>query len=241
MVTTILAGRGVKCQNFIAKVKCICYTGGMHIIQKQLLDLIATHKDFGSYSLRKIAGMIGAEGKPQTAKYHLQQLEKDGLIQMNLEEGVIRLVKKGYGKASTSPIYSLPVVGAANCGPATIFAEQNIEQYLKVSSALLPRNKKGLYALIADGPSMNKAEVEPGKTIESGDFVLVDSEQKTYRNGDIVVAVIDGMATIKRYRYDKAHERIVLEADSTEKYLPVFIGESDDFLVTGKVVGIIKG
>lgn len=211
----------------------------MHIIQKQLLDLIATHEDFGSYSLRKIAEMVGAEGKPQTAKYHLQKLAEDGLIQMNLEAGVIKLVKRGYAKASTSPIYSLPVVGSANCGPATIFAEQNIDQYLKVSSSLLPRNKSNLYALIADGDSMNKAEID-GKTIESGDFVLVDSEYKTYKQGDIVVAVIDGLATIKRYREDKANKTIILEADSTEKYLPIFIHEGDDFQISGKVVGIIK-
>ena len=132
----------------------------MHIIQKQLLDLIATHEDFGKYSLRKIAEMIGAKGKPQTAKYHLLQLEKDGLIQMNLETGIIKLVKRGYSKASTSPIYSLPVVGSANCGPATIFAEQNVDQYLKISSSMLPRNKSNLYALIANGDSMNKAEIE---------------------------------------------------------------------------------
>lgn len=212
----------------------------MHIIQKQLLDLIATHEDFGSSSLRKIAEMIGATGKPQTAKYHLQQLEKDGLIQMNLEAGIIKLVKRGYAKASASPIYSLPVVGSANCGPATIFAEQNIDQYLKISSSLLPRNKSNLYALIADGDSMNKAEVEKGKTIESGDFVLVDSEYANYKKGDIVVAVIDGLATIKRYREDKENKMIILEADSTEKYLPIFIHEGDDFQISGKVVGIIK-
>ncbi len=211
----------------------------MHIIQKQLLDLIATHEDFGSYSLRKIAEMIGATGKPQTAKYHLQQLEKDGLIQMNLEAGVIKLVKRGYAKASVSPIYSLPVVGSANCGPATIFAEQNIDQYLKISSSLLPRNKSNLYALIADGDSMNKAEID-GKTIESGDFVLVDSEYKNYKNGDIVVAVIDGLATIKRFKEDKKNNMIILEADSTHKYLPIFIHEGDDFQVSGRVVGIIK-
>lgn len=212
----------------------------MHIIQKQLLDLIATHEDFGSYSLRKMAEMVGAKGKPQTAKYHLQQLEKDGLIQLNLEAGIIKLVKRGYAKASTSPIYSLPIVGSANCGPATIFAEQNVDQYLKISSSMLPRNKSNLYALIADGDSMNKAEIEKGKTIESGDFVLVDSEYKNYKTGDIVVAVIDNMATIKRFREDKPNNRIILEADSTEKYLPIFIHEGDNFLLSGKVVGIIK-
>ena len=213
----------------------------MNIIQKQLLDLIATHEDFGSYSLRKMAEMVGAKGKPQTAKYHLQQLEKDGLIQLNLEAGIIKLVKRGFAKASTSPIYSLPVAGSANCGPATIFAEQNVDQYLKISSSMLPRNKSNLYALIADGDSMNKAKVgEEEKTIESGDFVLVDSEYKNYKTDDIVVAVIDNMATIKRFREDKPNNRIILEADSTEKYLPIFIHEGDNFLLSGKVIGIIK-
>ena len=211
----------------------------MHIVQKQLLDLIATHPDFGTYSLRKMAEMVGAKGKPQIAKYHLQQLAKDGLIQMNLDERVVKLVRRGYSKASKSPIYSLPVVGAANCGPATIFAEENIDQYLKVSSSLLPRNKSSLYALVAEGDSMNKAEIN-GKTIENGDYVLVDSEVNNFRKGDIVVAVIDGLATIKRYREDRINRMIVLEADSTEKYLPIFIHEGDDFLFSGKVVGVIK-
>lgn len=212
----------------------------MHNKQKQLLALIYTDPDIGSYSLRTIADKIGVPDKPQIVKYHLQQLEKAGLIQLNLEQGVIRPVKRGFVKSTVNTMFSLPVVGSANCGPATIFAEQNVQQYLKVSSSMLPYNKKELYALIADGNSMNKAEVEEGKTIESGDFVLVDSGYKSYKNGDIVVAVIDNLATIKRYRFDKENERIVLEADSTEKYLPVFIHAEDDFQLSGKVVGIIK-
>ena len=167
----------------------------MHIIQKQLLDLIRSHENIGSLS---------------------------------------------FDVTSKSPIYSLPVLGAANCGPATIFADQRVEKYLKISSNLLPRNKSKLYVLIADGPSMNKAEMELGKTIESGDFVLVDGEYNNYKNGDIVIAIIDGMANIKRYRNDKLHQRIVLESESTEKYLPIFIHEGDNFLLNGKVVGIIK-
>lgn len=212
----------------------------MHNKQKQLLALIDTDPNVGSYSLRTIADKIGVPNKPQIVKYHLQKLEEAGLIAMNLEQGVIKPVKKGFVKSTINTVFSLPVVGSANCGPATIFAEQNIQQYLKVSSSMLPYNKKELYALIADGSSMNKAEVEAGKTIESGDFVLVDSGYKSYKNGDIVVAVIDGLATIKRYRLDKENDRIVLEADSTEKYLPIFIHAEDDFQLSGKVVGIIK-
>ena len=212
----------------------------MHNKQKQLLALIDTDPNIGSYSLRTIADKIGVPDKPQIVKYHLQQLEKAGMIQMNLEQGVIKPVKRGLVKSTVNTVFSLPVVGSANCGPATIFAEQNIQQYLKVSSSMLPYNKKDLYSVIADGNSMNLAKVDGKNTIESGDFVLVDSGYKNYKNGDIVVAVIDGMATIKRYKDDKANQRIVLEADSTDKYLPIFIHEGDDFQLSGKVVGIIK-
>lgn len=212
----------------------------MHRLQKLLLDMIKTGEITGSYSLRKIAELIGAKGMPQVAKYHLQQLEKQGFIQVNLEENILKLVKKGFNVATKSPLYTLPVYGSANCGPATIFAEQNIEGYLKVSSGLLPRSKKGLFVLKASGVSMNRAQIE-GKTIEDGDFVLVDSNYKNFKTGDVVVAAIDDMATIKRYRYDKVHERIMLEADSNQKYLPIILHEEDNFLLNGKVIDIIKG
>lgn len=211
----------------------------MHLIQKQLIDLIATNPNFGKLSLRSIAKEIGAEGKPQTAKYHLQELEKAGFIQMNLKEGIIKLVKKGTNISSKSPIFSIPVVGSANCGLPTIFAEQNIENFLKVSSSMLPKKKSGLFALIADGDSMNMCNIN-GKNIESGDFVLVDSEDKVYKDKDIVVAVVDGLATIKELHRDLKNNRIVLKAISTKKYLPIYLGEDDDFIINGKVVGIIK-
>ncbi len=212
----------------------------MNDYQQKIYQLSQT-TDLGKLSLRQISKLIGAENKPQIVKHHLLQLEKAGLIQLNLEEGVIKPIKKGFNPGSTkSPFYSLPIVGAANCGPATLFADERIEGYLKASSKMLPRRKQDLYVLIADGPSMNRAEVRQGVTIESGDFVVVDSKYSSPKNGDIVVAVIDGMATIKRYKEDKKNNQIVLEAESTENFLPIFIHEGDDFVVSGKVVEVIK-
>ncbi len=211
----------------------------MHNTQALLLTLVKS-KNLGKHSLRQIAKFINAEGKPQTVKYHLRQLEKSGLIQLNLDKGVIKAVKKGILDRAKSFFYSLPIVGAANCGPATVFADERVEGYLKVSAKLLPRKKEKLYVLVADGDSMNKAEVRPGVTIEDGDFVVVDSSQKYPKDGDIVVAVVDRMAAIKHYRRDVKNGRIVLEADSTEKYLPIFVSEGDDFTISGKVVEVIK-
>lgn len=211
----------------------------MNIIQQQLLSLIASNPDLGSLSLRKIAERIGAKGKPQIAKYHLQQLEKAGLIQMNLEQGILKIVKKGYNHVSKSPLFSVPIVGAANCGPAAIYAEQKVERYLKISSSLLPRNKNRLFAIVVDGDSMNQANIND-KNIESGDYVLVDSESKNYRNGDIVLAVIDGLATIKQYNRDIKNNRIILRALSDHEYMPIYVSESDEFIINGKVVDVIK-
>ncbi len=213
----------------------------MHIIQTALLNL-SKHQDLGAMSLRQIAKLVGVENKPQIVKHHLLQLEKAGLLQVNLDKSVIKPISRGFinFKSVKSLFYSLPVVGAANCGPATIFADERIEGYLKVSAKMLPRKKQYLYVLVADGPSMNRADVSEGVTIEDGDFVVVDSSYNNPKDGDIVVAVIDGMGTIKRYKEDKQHDRIVLESESTENFMPIFIHKGDDFLISGKVVDVIK-
>ncbi len=212
----------------------------MNKIQIELLNL-SKHQDLGSMSLRQIAKIIGVENKPQIVKHHLLQLEKAGLLQINLKKGFIRPVSRGFGQDSgKNQVYSLPIVGAANCGPATIFADERIEGYLKVSSKLLPRKKHDLFVLIAEGPSMNKAEIREGVVIEDGDFVVVDKSYKNPKNGDIIVAVIDGMGTIKKYREDKKEKLIILESESTENYLPIFIHEGDDFMISGKVIDVIK-
>lgn len=212
----------------------------MHQLQKQLLNL-AQHQDLGPLSLRQIAKLIGADGKPQIVKHHLQQLDKIGLLQVNFDEGIIRPIKRGFNASPAKRLFfSLPIVGMANCGPQTVFAEERVEGYLKVSAKMLPHRKQDLYVLVADGPSMNKAEVRAGIIIEDGDYVVVDNAYKTPKTGDIVVAVIDGLATIKRFRRDRANNRIVLEADSTEEYHPIFVSEDDEFEISGKAVDVIK-
>ena len=211
----------------------------MHDTQARLLTM-ARSQNLGKLSLRQIAGLIDADGRPQVVKYHLRKLEEAGLIQLNLEKGVIKPVVKGIQNKVRGLFYSLPIVGAANCGPATVFADERVEGYLKVSTRMLPRRKDDLYVLVADGPSMNRAVVHGDDTIEDGDYVVVDSAARSPKNGDIVVAVIDGMATIKRYREEPKRSRIVLKAESTENYCPIYIHESDDFSISGKVVDVIK-
>ena len=86
---------------------------------------------------------------------------------------------------------------------------------------------------------MNRAIID-GKNIEDGDFIIVDSHDKSARTGDVVLAIIDGKATIKRFIEDKLNNQIVLKADSAFDYEPIYLHPDDDFSINGKIINVIK-
>src|SRR3989344_884958 len=208
-----------------------------HQIQEKLLR-IATTKDLGKLSLRKIGELIGEKESPQKIKHHLLQLEKNGLLNINRSDRII--VKTGPGLIHNSRLISVPILGSANCGPATIYAEQNIEGYLRVSGKILSR-KKDVFAIQASGYSMNKANVN-GECIEDGDYVVVDPKYNLIKNGDYVLSIIDGVANIKRFFKDTSNKRIILLSESSAGYPPIFIhfDDLDRYLVNGKIIQVIK-
>ena len=185
------------------------------------------------------------KASPQKIKHHLTQLQKKGFLSIDRYKGLMERSASTPGWAEgllqkAARLFSIPIIGTANAGPATIFAEQNFQGFLRISSRLVGRSKPtGLYAIRVDGSSMNRAAID-GKHIESGDLVIVDSENKTTRTGDIVLAIIGNKATIKRFVDDRAHGQIVLTADSSFDYEPIYLHPSDDFTISGKVVGVIK-
>ena len=206
----------------------------MHALQEKLLKII-DERNIGGFTLRQIGELVG-EKLPQKVKHHLSQLERKGFILINRKNKNISRISN---KAKAGDIFiSIPIINTANCGPATIYADQNIEGYLKISKRLAP-NKKSVFALRAEGNSLNKANIG-GKNVESGDFIIVDSENTSPRDGDYIVSIIDGMANIKKYRLDKNNSRIALLSESTQEYSPIFIHESDDFRISGKVVEVVK-
>lgn len=206
----------------------------MHAIQEKLLKLV-DEKNIGDFTLRQIGELIG-ESLPQKIKHHLSQLERKGFILIDKKNKKISRISN---KAKAGGLFiSVPIVGSANCGPAVIYADQNIEGYLKISKRLIP-NKKSIFAIKAEGNSMNKANIN-GKNIESGDYVIIDSENISPHDNDYIVSIIDGMANIKKYRLDRKNSRIALLSESTQEYDPIFIHENDDFKISGKVVDVIK-
>lgn len=147
---------------------------------------------------------------------------------------------KGLLDTKGARLFSIPVVGTANCGPATIFAEQNFQGFLRVSSKLVRRSKPtGLYAIKADGSSMNRAEIDE-KKIEDGDYIVIDTNDRNVTTGEVVLAIIDNKATVKRFIDDRVNGQIVLVADSSFDYEPIYLHPDDDFDISGKVVAVIK-
>jgi len=205
----------------------------MHKIQGQLLRLIE-EKNLNGLTLREIGNFIG-EKFPQKIKHHLDQLEKKGFIIINHRE-------KSYSRkklsSMTKGLLSVPIVGTANCGAATIFANENIEGYLKISKTIL--NKcKNIFAIRAQGLSMNQSNIG-GKNIEDGDYLIIDSDDTSPQDGDIILSVIDDMANIKKFVWDEENNQIVLVSQSTKDIPPIYIHEDDSFLINGKIIQVIK-
>lgn len=206
----------------------------MHLLQQKLLKLV-DKQNIGTLTLREIGELVG-DDSPQKIKHHLGQLEKKGFIKIDRENDKIE--KAGVFNTGSSQLLAVPILGTADCGPATFYAEDNHEGYLKLSKKFLGKNK-GVYAIRASGGSMNRAMVS-GKTIEDGDYVLVDSEYDEPQDNDVVVSVIEGVANIKKFRWDPDLGRVALVSVSTHHYPPIFLHEDDDFQVVGKVVQVIK-
>jgi len=208
----------------------------MNKIQSELLAL-SQRQDLSMLGLRETARLLNVKN-PETIKYHLRKLREAGLL--NVASSVINRIEKN--KLGSSDLITIPIRGSANCGPATHYATNDIEGYIKVSSSLLKtKNYADLYALRATGTSMDQAHID-GKPVVDGDYVIVDGSQREAINGRYVVAVIDNLANIKKVRLDKANEQLVLLSESSDEYLPIFIhpDDSHENLVSGLVVQVIR-
>ena len=205
----------------------------MHLTQQKILQSL-NEKPFIDLTLRDIGKSIG-EHSPQTVKHHLTQLNKNGFIVIDKKN---KIIKKILRTDSDGFFISLPILGSANCGPANICAEENINGFLKVSKSILNRNGD-LFVIKAEGNSMNKANIN-GNNIEDGDYVVIDKNSILPANGDYLLSIIDNMANIKKYHKDIDNNQIVLMSESTQEYPPIYISEDDNFIVNGKVVQIIK-
>jgi len=169
-------------------------------------------------------------GSTRTVLRYLQSLEKEGLIKRWAGSRGIRTLKS---TGETTETVSVPIVGEIAAGQLTV-AEENIEGW-----ARLPKERELLHGhfflLRVRGDSMNRA-VLAENFIESGDLVLV-KQQATANPGDIVVALFDGEATIKRFISGPGYTVLKPES-SNPAHHPIVVRPG--FSIQGVAIRVLK-
>ncbi len=160
---------------------------------------------------------------------HLDKSNVSRNLKVMKERGLINLdggIKTSKMQKRTTELNYVPVVGTIACG-TPILAEQNIERYIPISKELIGQGN--FFALHASGNSMIKAN------IEDGDFVIV--RQQNYANeGEIIVALIDDEATLKRYYLDRKKHKVRLHPENDDMEDMYF----DNINIQGVAVKVLK-
>ena len=155
---------------------------------------------------------------------HLAALERNGLIARH--RGKSRGISM---PARERPAVAIPLLGRVAAG-LPVLSPENREGDVLVDLTLFSlRSAHNLFALKVKGDSMVNAHIVDGDT-------LLVRAQASARDGDIVVALVDGEATVKRFFLGKSQVRLQPE-NSAMKPLLLDRGE---FLIMGKAVGILR-
>lgn len=172
-------------------------------------------------TLREIASEFNITSA--CVSHYLTEMKEKGLIQSN---GKSRSIKTSKMQSMLNEVSYLPVVGSIACG-TPLLAEENIEKYLPVSTDFLGAGK--FFILRANGNSMIKAG------IEDGDYVIV-KQQETAEIGQIIVALINDEATLKRYYIDNEKQQVRLHPENDNMKDMYF----KNIVIQGIAVKVIK-
>lgn len=198
--------------------------------QQQVYDYIEQYidaKGFGP-TVREICEAVGLSS-PSTVHVHLKSLEEKGyIVRDSLKSRSIALPHKeeseSIGSAAFENTLTLPLVGQVAAGEP-ILAEQNIEDTLTLPTELV--GDSASFLLTVHGESM----IEAG--INDGDWIVI-KQQQTARNGEIIVALIEDGATVKRFYNEGDRIRLQPENSSME---PIIV---TDCAIVGKVVAVLR-
>ena len=179
-----------------------------------------TEKNGKSPTVREIQAAVGL-GLGTVSRY-LSHMRENGM----LDYSGCRNITTHEAKKSRNETIKVPVLGAVSCGVPK-FAEENIEEYVRLPIALFGKGE--FFILRANGDSMIKAN------IDHGDLVVV--RKQNYANeGEIVVALMDEEATLKRYYPEPELRRVRLHPENSSME-DIYV---DDCLIQGVAVNVIK-
>ena len=175
-------------------------------------------------SVREIGEAVGLKST-STVHGHLTRMEKKGLLRRDaMKPRAIGLSSAFSPFDENASLREIPVVGRVAAG-TPILAEENIEETMTLPEEMVGSGE--LFILRVRGESMIQAG------IMSDDYIVVH-RQMNANNGEIVVAMIDDEATVKRFYKENGHIRLQPENDAME---PIIVPE---VMILGKVVSLIR-
>lgn len=195
--------------------------------RQQILDfLLEQMAQNRNPSIREICDAVQLSS-PATVYNHLEKLESEGYITRSPQKSrsiQISESVEGYDRAVGADIVQIPIVGRITAGQP-ILAMENIEGHLPFPRGMVKGSN--VFALTVEGDSMINAG------IFSGDYIFV-KQSPVADNGDIVVAMIEDSATVKRFYREKNHIRLQPENDTMEPII------ARNVSVLGKVIGVFR-
>ena len=155
---------------------------------------------------------------------HLETLERNGYIRRDpTKPRTIEIIDDCFNLARRE-VVNVPLLGTVAAG-MPLLAQENIENYFPIPTEMLP--DKEVFMLRVKGDSM----IEAG--IFNGDLIFVE-KTVTAENGEIVVALLDDSATVKRFYKENGHYRLQPENSTME---PIIV---DEVQILGKVFGLFR-
>ena len=155
---------------------------------------------------------------------HLAALEEKGYIRRDpTKPRTIEILDDTFN-FNRREMVNIPVVGTVAAGEP-LLAQEHIEDYFPLPAEILPNAET--FMLHVRGESMVNAGILPGDQ-------LIVEQRSTAENGEIVVALLDDSATVKRFYKEKGHYRLQPENDAMEPII------TDHVEILGKVIGLIR-
>lgn len=156
---------------------------------------------------------------------HLESLEKNGYIRRDpTKSRTIEIIDDNFN-LSRREVVNIPLLGQVAAGQP-LLAVENITEYFPIPSEYMPGGEE-VFMLKVKGDSM----INMG--IYEGDQIIV-RKQNTASNGEVIVALVDDSATVKRFYKENGHIRLQPENDFMD---PIIV---DDCEILGKVIGLIR-
>lgn len=193
--------------------------------QSEILEYIKSQILNKGYppSVRDICSVVNLKST-SSVHAHLESLEKNGYIRRDpTKPRTIEIIDDNFNLTRREMV-NVPVLGQVAAGEP-ILAVDNITGYFPIPSEFMPNEET--FILTVKGDSM----INIG--IYNGDQIVVE-KCNTAENGEIIVALLDDSATVKRFYKENGHIRLQPENDFMD---PIIV---DDCMILGKVIGLMR-